>query len=76
MFSICPASLPTVAAAKPMRTANMLSPMLLDPLHLADDVAQHSRIFDRVQRHLDALLDRDGLGARLDRVRRRLRSDR
>ena len=34
-----------------------------DRLHLADDVAQHCRLVDRLQRHLDALLDRDRLGA-------------
>ena len=50
-----------------MRTAKRPSSSGLDRLHLADDVAQHGRVVDRFQRHLDALLDRDRLGARLDR---------
>ncbi len=38
---------------------------LLDP---ADDAREHEFIVDRRQRHLDALLDRDRAGARLDRA--------
>ena len=38
-----------------------------DGLDPADDLGAHEIVVDRRQRHLDALLDRDGLRARLDR---------
>ena len=42
-----------------------------DRRHAPDDVGEDARLGDGAERHLDALLHRDGLGPRLDRVRRR-----
>ena len=51
------------------RDANFEQALFLfgDGLDPADDLAAHEIVCDRRQRHLDALLDRDGVRPRLDR---------
>ena len=51
------------------RDANFEQPMFFfgDALDPADDLGAHEVVHDRRQRHLDALLDRDGACTRLDR---------
>ncbi len=52
------------------RNAHLEPALLLgdDFVHPADDALQHERVADCRERHLDALLDRDGAGTRLDRA--------
>ena len=69
MLMSWPASPPTVAVASAMRTSNRPGVDLVDRLDPADDVAEHLVVVDRRERHLDALLDRDRVGALLDRAR-------
>ena len=51
------------------RDAHLEQPVFFfgDALDAADDLGAHEVVHDRRQRHLDALLDRDGACARLDR---------
>ena len=42
---------------------------IADGEHAADDLGEHDIVVDRRKRHLDALLDRNGAGAALDRAR-------
>ena len=67
MFSNCAGVTANRRVARPIRTANTPPPEIGDVLDPADDVAQHPGEVDRLQRHLDALFDRDRLGARRNR---------
>ena len=69
----CPGSL--ADGFRGERDANLEQAGLLfgDALDPADDLAAHELVCDRRQRHLDALLDRDGLRrASIDRASLRM----
>ena len=69
MLMSWPASSPAVARLSAMRTANVPPPMSLIVFDLADDLVEDLLVLDRRERHLDALLDRDRLRARLNGAR-------
>ena len=66
MFMSWPASSPVVFAVSPMRDLENAGPEIAMARTSPTISPQHVLIFDRRDRHLDALLDRDGAGAFLD----------